>query len=181
MTGLRVATRALALVLLAVLAAPMLWKAVSGDFYMTVQGRSMTPTYRIGDVLVVQDAVGDELSRPGTVVVVALAADAGRDASMYVHRVVEPLDDGTAWLQGDGNAGRDPRPIAQQAVIGTPRTALTGPAGQAFAASQSALGRVVLGGTALALLIIPVRRTRASTESARPEPEARAPSTRSTT
>lgn len=144
--------RAAAALLLVVLAAPLAWQVVSGDAYLTIEGRSMMPTYAVGDLLVVQQPTGRELTRPGQVVVVGFGA--GGDG-MYVHRVVEPLPDGSAWLQGDGNDERDPRPVTQDAVRGTPRLVLAGPAAGALAFTQSPAGRVVLGGAALGLLLLP--------------------------
>lgn len=156
MTLLRLLTRGVAGVLLVLLAAPFAWLLVTDDFFMTVEGDSMTPTYRRGDVLVVQQPSGRELAQTGQVVVVTF--DPSADGSMYVHRVVEPLADGGAWLQGDGNDDRDPRPVAQEAVRGTPRLVVAGPAARVFAVTQSLVGRVVLGGAALVLLLVPVGR-----------------------
>lgn len=165
MTTVRVIARTLAVLLLLVLAVPPAWAVVSGDFYMTVEGRSMTPTYQVGDVLVVQEPTGRELQQVGEIVIMTFdpAADESR---FYVHRVVEPLEDGTAWLQGDGNPDRDPRPVSQDAVRGTPRVVVPGAAAEAFRFSQSGAGRLVLGGLALLLLLLPLR-TRTT-----PEPDA---------
>lgn len=157
MTVTRVLARVLAAVLLLVLAAPWAWRTATGDFYMTVQGRSMTPTYQVGDVLVVQEPDGDELTRAGQVVVAALGAPGADGTRMYVHRVVEPLPDGGAWLQGDGNDARDPRPVTQDEVLGTPRLVLAGPVAAGFRASQTVAGRLVLGAVALTLLLLPLR------------------------
>jgi len=153
----RAALSAAAVVLLVVLAAPWVWLSLTGDFFMTVQGRSMVPTYDVGDVLVVRGPSGEELASAGEVVVVTREPGAGRQGAMYVHRVVEPLLGGEAWLQGDGNPTRDPRPVDQEAVVGTPRLALTAPVAVAFAVTQSVAGRVVLAGAALALLLLPRR------------------------
>lgn len=159
MTVLRVLTRGAAVVLLVLLAAPFAWVIATGDFLMTVTGDSMTPTYRRGDVLVVQQPSGRELAQRGQVVIVSFDPSAGSGGPMYVHRVVEPLADGGAWLQGDGNEDRDPRPVAQDAVIGTPRLVVAGSPARVLAVTQTLLGRVVLGGVALALLLVPVGRS----------------------
>lgn len=145
-----------------VLAAPLAWTVASGDVYLTVTGESMSPTYEVGDVLVVRRGAGDELSRTGEVVVV----DAVGGATRYVHRVVEPTADG-AWLQGDGNPTRDPRPVTQDRVLGTPRTAMTGWAAAAFAWTQSLPGRVALAGATVALLLVPRHRRTAPADTAR--------------
>lgn len=154
MTVGRAAATALAVVLLAVLGAPFAWRLATGDTYLTVTGRSMEPTYRVGDVLVVRQPTGTELTAAGTVVVARLAGQGS-----YVHRVVEPTADG-AWLQGDGNAERDPRPIGQDAVVGTPRLALSGPVATAFDATQAPAGRIILAAAAAALLLVRPRRPR---------------------
>jgi signal peptidase I len=73
--------------------------------------------------------------------------------------VVEPTADG-AWLQGDGNAERDPRPISQDDVVGTPRLVLSGPVAAAFDATQTPAGRIILAAAAAALLLVRPRRPR---------------------
>lgn len=152
----RVIARVLAALLLVVLALPLIWKLTTGDFYLTVTGRSMSPTLEIGDLLVVRQPTGDELTRVGTIVVVTLNSGA-EGATRYVHRVVEPVEGG-AWLRGDANDGRDPRPVSQDAVLGTPRAVLAGDAARAFEFVRSVPGRIVLGGVALGLLMLPVGR-----------------------
>lgn len=145
----RTAARVLGSLVLLALALPLAWRLASGDSYLRVTGTSMRPTYGVGDVLVVQRPAGDELTRVGQVVVVAFGPDAG--GAPYVHRVEATAEDG-AWLRGDGNDRRDPQPVRQDAVLGTPRLALTGWAGAAFTATQSVGGRVVLVAGAGALL-----------------------------
>lgn len=144
-----------AALLLVVLVAPFGWALATGDTVMTVTSGSMEPTYRVGDVIAVREAVGDELREVGAVVVVSFGS-ADRDAR-YVHRVDEVLDDG-AWLRGDNNAGRDPQPVTQAQVEGTPRFALTGIAADAFTTSQTPVGRAGLAVAALVLLFVPRSR-----------------------
>lgn len=151
----RAVARAAAALLAAVLVLPLGWSLVSGDVYLTVTSGSMAPTYEVGDVLVVRRPVGDELTRVGAVVVARLAADGS--GGTYVHRVVGPTEGG-AWLQGDANPDRDPRPVSPDAVVGTPRAALSGWAGAALGRSQTVVGRVVLAGALLALLLVGDRR-----------------------
>jgi signal peptidase len=152
---LRLLARAAAALLAAVLAVPLVWTWVSGDVLLTVTSGSMSPTYEAGDVLVVQRPTGDELSRVGQPVVVRLAGG----GSSYVHRVVETTDAG-AWLQGDANDTRDPRPVTQDAVVGSPRLALTGWVGTAFGATQTIAGRVIVAAALLTLLLFPGRGAR---------------------
>jgi len=149
---LHVLLRGTAALLLLVLVAPFGWPLTTGDTFMTVTSGSMEPTYHVGDVIVVREAAGDELREEGSVVVVTFGAT-DRD-SRYVHRVDEVLDDG-AWLRGDNNTDRDPQPVTQSQVEGTPRFALTGAAADAFTASQTPVGRAVLAVAALVLLFIP--------------------------
>jgi|GEM_PF-2271947 len=142
--------RVLGTLLLLVLALPLAWNLATGDTYLRVTGGSMRPTYEVGDVLVVQRPAGDELTRVGQVVVVGFGAG-GAAGQPYVHRVDATTEDG-AWLRGDGNDRRDPQPVRQDAVLGTPRLAVTGGAAAAFTAAQSVPGRATLVAAAGALL-----------------------------
>jgi signal peptidase len=153
----RAITRTLATGVLVVLAGPLVWSLATGQSFLRVTGSSMSPTYEVGDVLVVRPPAGDELTRVGQVVVVALAGTDGSGGQRYVHRVDALTDDG-AWLRGDGNDHRDPVPVRQDAVLGTPQAALPAAVSGVFTFSQSLLGRVTLGATALALLLVPARR-----------------------
>lgn len=161
----QLAARTIAVLIALLLAAPVVWQVASRDFFMVVEGRSMEPTYAVGDVLVVQKPRGDELSRLGEIVIMEFAAgEAAPSDQMYVHRVVEPLGGGQAWLQGDANAERDPVPVEQSRVLGTPRLELTGATAAVFSFSQSLVGRVVLAGAILLLLFVPGRARRRTSE-----------------
>ncbi|ACZ23302.1 Peptidase S24-like protein [Sanguibacter keddieii DSM 10542] len=152
-----VVLRTVSVVLLLVLVAPFAWRAVTGDTFMNVTSDSMRPVYEVGDVLSVRPAEGDELTEVGTLVVVAFGTAGGGNAR-YVHRVDEVLEDGTAWLRGDNNSDRDPQPVSQDQVEGTPRLALTGAAAEAFTFAQSITGRAIIVAGALIFLFIPVPR-----------------------
>jgi len=141
-------SRAVAILLLALLAAPFAWQATTGDRFLTVTGVSMTPTIQLGDVLVVRAPQGDELRTPGQIVVAAFGGQA--DGALYVHRVWQTIDDG-AILKGDGNDVPDPRPITQDEVVGTPRAHFAGVSAALLKTSQDLLARVVLVATALVL------------------------------
>lgn len=149
---LHVLLRGTAALLLLALVAPFGWALTTGDTFMTVTSGSMEPTYQVGDVIAVREAAGDELREVGSVVV-ATFGTTDRD-SRYVHRVDEVLDDG-AWLRGDNNTERDPQPVTQSQVEGTPRFALTGVVADVFTASQTPVGRAVLAVAALVLLFLP--------------------------
>lgn len=150
-----VVLRSVAVVLLLALVAPFGWRAVTGDTFMQVTSGSMEPTYLVGDVLSVRPAEGDELTEVGREVVVAFGAAGGN--ARYVHRVDEVIEDG-AWLRGDNNSERDPQPVNQGQVEGTPRFALTGTAAEVFTFSQSITGRAVIVVAALVFLFVPVPR-----------------------
>ncbi|WP_396453174.1 S24 family peptidase [Leucobacter aridicollis] len=147
--------RTLSSIALVALAVPFLWAAVSGDYYMTVTGVSMRPTYEVGDVLVVQAPAGDELATPGTPVVVSFAA--GDTSDQYVHRVETVTEDG-AILKGDGNDISDPLPVTQEQVLGTPRFALQGTWATLFRVSELWAVRLIVGAVFLIALFAPSRR-----------------------
>lgn len=148
--------RTLASLALVALAVPFLWATVSGDYYMTVTGVSMQPTYDVGDVLVVQAPTGNELRTPGHPVVVSFSA--GDTSDQYVHRVETVTDDG-AILKGDGNEVSDPLPVTSAQVLGTPRLALTGIWGTLFRVSELWAVRLIVGAVFLIALFLPSRRT----------------------
>lgn len=158
----RVILRSIAVLLLALLVLPFAWTTASGDRFVTVSSGSMAPTFQVGDVLSVQRPTGHELRHVGEIVVASL--DLGSDRSEYVHRVEALTKDG-AWLRGDANASRDPQPITQDQVVGTPRFALSGPTAGAFTYLQGIEGRLTVSALALVLFFIPVKR--------RPRPEPR--------
>lgn len=159
MKALVIFSRCVAVLAIIVLAAPFVWGKLTGDYFMTVTGRSMEPTYHLGDVLAVQKPTGDELDKTGNIVVVAFTA--GDKDTQYVHRVHEQTPKGT-YLKGDGNATADPAPVTQDQVMGTPRFALQGFAASLFHLTQSLGGRLIAGVLALAgvFLNMPTRRER---------------------
>ncbi|WP_217134933.1 S24 family peptidase [Leucobacter chinensis] len=144
--------RTLSSLALVLLALPFLWATASGDYYMTVTGKSMKPTYEVGDVLVVQQAAGNELETVGQPVVVSFAA--GDKSDQYVHRVHEITEDG-AILKGDGNDTVDPLPVTQEQVLGTPRFVLAGELGTLFRLSELWAVRLIVGAVFLIALFVP--------------------------
>lgn len=153
--------------MLLVFAFPFVWEKVTGDYFMTVTGGSMRPTYQVGDVLVVQPPTGKDLSRVGQPVVVAFTP--GDRSTQYVHRVHE-LVRGGALLKGDGNEIVDPAPVTEEQVLGTPRLAIAGIGAAIFHITQSWVARGVVAVLLLAVLFLPAasRRTRV----ARRDPDA---------
>lgn len=157
----RALLRGSAVLLLVLLLMPIAWTVASGDRMVTVTSGSMVPTYEIGDVLSVKAPRGDELSHVGQIVVASL--NLGSERSEYVHRVDSLTPEG-AWLRGDANSVRDPQPVTQDQVVGTPRFALTGFAARAFTFLQSIEGRLTVSGIALVLLLIPAGKRRPGRE-----------------
>jgi len=148
--------RVMAVLLIAGLAGPFVWEKVTGDYFMTVTGISMEPTYHVGDVLVVQKPTGHDLEVLGEPVVVAFTP--GDRTTQYVHRIAELTPEG-AVLKGDNNDVADPSPVTEDHVMGTPRAALTGTAAKAYHLTQSWLVRGVLAVIVLLALFLPVRRS----------------------
>ena len=169
MKALVLFSRCVAVLAILILAGPLVWEKVTGDYFMTVTGRSMEPTYRIGDVLAVQKPTGDELAKVGNIVVVAFTA--GDKDTQYVHRVHEHTPKGT-YLKGDGNATADPAPVTEDQIMGTPRFALQGGAATMFHFTQSLTGRIIAGLLALAgvFLNMPTRRGSRAQPSPRRQP-----------
>jgi signal peptidase I len=148
---------------LAVLAAPFVWQVTTGDTFMSVTGVSMEPTYRVGDVLVVQDPTGHDLEVVGQPVVVEFTP--GDASTQYVHRVHEVTAEGVV-LKGDNNEVADPVTVSEEHVVGTPRAVLAGDLGTLYRVSQSwgARGLVALLVIGLALLPTGPRETPAPAE-----------------
>ena len=161
---MHVLSRALWLLLvpvLVVLAAPFVWQATTGDTFMSVTGVSMEPTYRVGDVLVVQDPTGYDLDVVGRPVVVEFTP--GDAATQYVHRVHEITPQGVV-LKGDNNEVPDPVVVNEQHVVGSPRAVLAGDMGTLYRVSQSWGTRGVVALAVVLLALLPTSRRE-------PEPE----------
>lgn len=155
---LRIVARTAGVLLLIVLAAPWVWRAVTGDQFLTLTGTSMRPTYELGDILVVRQPRGDELTRPGLIVVAKLSPG----DTYYVHRVWRTTDEG-AVLKGDANEVPDPGPITQDLVVGTVRLHLADPWAQIYTWVQSLGGRLLIVALAALLIMgVPGRRGRPS-------------------
>lgn len=154
-----IASRILAVIALLLLVVPFVWEKASGDYFMTVTGVSMEPTYAVGDVLSVQKPDGTELTEVGQIVIVSFTP--GDVETQYVHRVHKLEADGTATLKGDNNDTVDPTPVSDELVMGTPRFALQGGLAVFFHFTQSWGGRGILIIVALAAAAVnmPKRRT----------------------
>lgn len=159
--------RLIAVAALIVLAAPFAWERITGDYFMTVTGPSMRPTYEINDILAVQQPTGTELQTPGQIVIATFTP--GDKAQQYVHRVHEITDDG-AILKGDGNDVADPSPITASQVMGTPRFAIQGVTATVYHLTQNLFGRIALVALILpALLFSAPRKPRGRRAAGQPQ------------
>jgi signal peptidase I len=137
-----VATAAVTAVLLAPLALGLL-----GARLLVVDGGSMSPTYEVGDVLLVSAPRGNDLVVGEPVVI-------GHDENRYVHRVVE-VDGDLARLRGDANNTTDPGWVSQSDVAGVVSIHFSRPGAALIVAATSTEGRVALGFALVFLLLIP--------------------------
>lgn len=78
---------------------------------LVVISNSMAPTFRAGDVLILQSA-GDSLE-PGMIV------SYRKGGNLITHRVVR-VDGATLVTRGDNNLGDDPWTVPVSSVVGTP-------------------------------------------------------------
>ena len=160
MRALHIIATCIAALAVLLLALPLLWRVATGDYYMTVTGESMRPTYDVGDVLVVQEPTGAELTTIGQIVVVTFTP--GDRSSQYVHRVESVTPEGTR-LKGDGNDTADPVLVDRSQLEGTPRYVLTGTSAAVFTSLQQplirfALGAIIVGWILVASRLSAVRR-----------------------
>ncbi|MEX8033177.1 signal peptidase I [Microbacterium sp. 20-116] len=137
--------------LLALLIAPAAITLATGTQLVVVDGKSMTPTYEFGDLVLIGDPHPDDF-QPGRVVTV------GRpDGSMYTHRIQE-ITDGKALLKGDGNTAADPDTISYDQLVGAVRGHIGGPLAAVLAYVQTTPARISLAVLVLALLLLPLER-----------------------
>ncbi|WP_193755325.1 S24/S26 family peptidase [Microbacterium testaceum] len=158
--------------LLAALAAPFAYTAVTGQEIVRVDGESMVPTLHLGDVLFVGRAEPDELV-PGAIVTVE-PPGSGR----YTHRIVAVEGD-SLTLRGDANAEADPIPVAFSDVRGVVRHHLAGAPAVAVLALDTLPMRLSLVVLLIGLIFLPlpVRRGRGHVAPANLDHEAQ-PTTR---
>ena len=133
-------------VVAALLLVPVAMPRLTGHGLLVVDGGSMSPTYRVGDILVTDAPTGDDL-HPGGVVVI------GAGSRRYTHRVVGLDDSGTrARLQGDANATPDPGWVSQDDVEAVPVARVHGATAWIVRILTGPPGRLVL--VLLATLLI---------------------------
>jgi signal peptidase I len=107
------------LVAAVVAAAYALWPASLGGAsrIIVVEGRSMEPTYQLGDLLVVRTDTSPDV---GDVMVFRIPADEPGGGSLVVHRLVGRRDDGSWIAQGDNRTTPDPFRITERDLVGSP-------------------------------------------------------------
>jgi signal peptidase I len=105
---------------LAAIAAWGIWPSRLGGAttVLAVEGNSMLPTYRNGDLVVARSDGGYET---GDVVVIRVAiGDAGRHA-LVVHRIIDVRSDGSVVTKGDNRATADGFPTTVDDIVGRAR------------------------------------------------------------
>lgn len=141
--------------LLTLLIAPAAITLVTGTQLVVVDGKSMTPTYDFGDLVLIGSPTPEDF-QPDHVVTV------GRpDGSMYTHRIQE-ITDGKALLKGDGNTAADPDTITYDQLVGAVRGHIGSPLAPFLAYVQTTPARISLAVLILALIIFPLERRPAS-------------------
>ena len=118
-----------------------------------VASSSMSPTINAGDVVLVNDVSPQTIKRGD---IVTFQEQAGGETSYVTHRVVKVVsqNDRPAFrTKGDANENVDPGVVPAQNLVG--RVTLTIPyLGQAIAFAQTTLGRALLVGVPVTLLIL---------------------------
>lgn len=135
------------------LALPVAAPVVSGHRFIVVDGGSMSPTVKSGDVLVTTAPTGHDLE-VGRILIV------GTPGTLYAHRVIK-VDRATApeggepraRLQGDANATPDPSWVTQGDVYAVYLTHLGGATAWVVRAATTLPGTVILLAVAVLLLL----------------------------
>lgn len=136
---------------LAALVVPAAFTFVTGLRIVAVDGESMTPTYQMGDVVLIGAPAPDDLHTDQVVTVQS------PDGSLYTHRVIKVDDDGMLQLKGDGNSVADPVPVNPDTVVGVVRGHLAQPAAGILQFVLTLPARISLALVAVALVFLPIR------------------------
>lgn len=139
--------------LLALLIAPAAVALVTGTQLVVVDGKSMTPTYQFGDIVLIGAPHPDDFA-PDHVVTVGMP-----NGEMYTHRIIS-IDDGKAQLKGDGNTAEDPDTVTYDQLVGAVRGHIGGPLAGILAYAQTLPARVSLAVLVVALIMLPLSRQR---------------------
>jgi len=141
--------------LLALLIAPATVALLTGTQLVVVNGKSMSPTYDFGDIVLIGPARESDFA-PDHVVTV------GRpNGEMYTHRIIS-ISDGKAQLKGDGNAVEDPDTVTFDQLVGAVRGHIGSPLADVLAYAQSFPARISLAVFVLALVLLPLGSRRGS-------------------
>jgi len=143
--------------LLALLITPAAVALVTGTQLVVVDGKSMTPTYQFGDIVLIGAPHPDDFA-PGHVVTVGMP-----NGDMYTHRIVS-ITDGRAQLKGDGNTAEDPDTVTYDQLVGAVRGHIGGPLAGILAYAQTLPARVSLAVLVVALILLPLSRHRRSAD-----------------
>lgn len=125
-----------------------------------IDGSSMSPAIRRGDIAMIEPLADGRNLRPGTVV----AFRAG-DGGMVTHRIVAKDGQGSYETRGDNNQSADLEPVPPERVVGAGRLivpALGLPLVWLRGGDVLSLGAAAIGITALVSLQVPRRRGRRS-------------------
>ena len=100
-------------------AAWFLWPASLGGHtrLIAVEGRSMEPTYHLGDAVIARDNPNPKM---GDVIVYHIPKGQPAAGLLIIHRVSGLWPDGTYQTQGDNRTSPDPFHIVSGDIIGTP-------------------------------------------------------------
>lgn len=141
--------------LLVLLIAPAAVALFTGTQLVVVNGKSMTPTYDFGDIVLIGPPRESDFA-PDHVVTV------GRpDGDMYTHRIIS-ISDGKAQLKGDGNAVEDPETVTFDQLVGAVRGHIGSPLADVLAYAQTLPARISLAVFVLALILLPLASRRGS-------------------
>lgn len=150
--ALRIAVELATITLIAV-AAWFLWPASlgGGTQMIAVQGTSMQPTYRTGDMLVVRE---NETPEIGDILVFRIPADEPGGGNLVVHRAIGRRDDGSIVTQGDNRDTPDPFHVTEREIVGTPVFVIPF-AARAVGLLSTPFGLALIGGALFTLLVWP--------------------------
>ena len=92
---------------------------IAGGHATVVMSGSMEPSVRTGDIVIAKKLARDgSINEPITPGKVILAEDPAKEGSLFTHRVISVLPDGSFITKGDANAGKDMMPVSPGKVLG---------------------------------------------------------------
>ncbi|MFD1714721.1 signal peptidase I [Amnibacterium flavum] len=156
-------------VLTLALAIPALAVSVGGRLIVEVDGESMTPTYQVGDIILVREPTEADL----VVGNVVTAIDGNGD--YYTHRILTVNDDGSVSLKGDGNAAADPGSVTLDQLRGVVELHLGQPWAMLVIQLQQWPLRICLLAIILGFALLPLRSRRGGAAAPDAVPAAPAP------